>query len=259
MEGSIGVFDSGVGGLAVLGQLHARAPELATIYAADRRHLPYGDHSPDFVAARAHAISRRLIGDGAAMVVVACNTASAAALDELRRSFPDTPFVGMEPAVKPAASLTTSGVIGVLGTAATLAGELMARVEARHANGTRVERRVGQGLAAAVEFGNEAEEEVRRLLADHVEAFAAAGVDTVVLGCTHYSFLAGRLASLTDGSMQIVDPSEAVARRCVQVAAENGLEPGMTRRYVTTADPAGVAARITALTGQRVEVRLVDW
>lgn len=259
MEGSIGVFDSGVGGLAVLRQLRVQAPDLATTYVADRRHLPYGDRSPDFVAARAHAISRRLIEDGAALVVVACNTASAAALEDLRRSFPDTPFVGMEPAIKPAASLTNSGAIGVLGTAGTLTGELMARVEARHANGTRIERRVGEGLAAAVEFGHEATEEVVRRLHDHVEAFVAAGVDTVVLGCTHYSFLTGQLTSIGGDSIRIVDPSEAVARRCVDVAAEIGLEGGAGRRYVTTADPAGVATRIAALTGHPAPVGLVDW
>jgi glutamate racemase len=257
----IGVFDSGVGGLAVLRHVHRIATKLPTTYVADRRHLPYGEKTEAFVADRAHTISKHLIDEGAAVVAMACNTASAAALEQLRIDFPDTRFVGMEPAIKPAASATATGVIGVLATKGTLAGRLMARVEAAYGSGVEILKLVGDGLASAVEFGTENGTSTADKLGRHVAALDAAGADTLVLGCTHYSFLADQIAQLSQGRLRIIDPSEAVARQVVRMALEVGIvehEPAR-HRYITTGHPQRVGKRLSALTGVVETVERVDW
>lgn len=257
----IGFFDSGVGGLAVLRHVHAIAPGLPTTYLADRRHLPYGEKSEAFVAARAHAISKQLIDQGAAVVAMACNTASAAALEELRISFPDTRFVGMEPAIKPAAAATTTGVIAVLATQGTLAGRLMARVEAAYGSGVEIVKLVGHGLASSVEFGTENGTSTAEKLAGHVETLSAAGADVLVLGCTHYSFLAAQIDELAGGRLTIIDPSEAVARQVVRMAGDAGVgsSADARHRYLTTGSSSRVARRLAALTGVEAPVEQVDW
>jgi len=263
MDRSVGLFDSGVGGLAVLAHLHRLAPALPTTYVADRRHLPYGEKSEAFVANRAHALTKQLVDQGAAVVTMACNTASAAALEDLRRAFPGIRFVGMEPAIKPAAQATSTGVIGVLATRGTLDGQLMSRVATAFGGDVRIERQVGNGLASAVEFGAENESRTIAELRRNLESIRLAGADTLVLGCTHYSFLREMIDEIAEGSLQIIDPSEAVARQIVRMASAAGVRPEMgvegARRYVTTADPDAVAARIEALTGIRTSVELVSW
>ncbi len=262
MDRNVGVFDSGVGGLAVLAHLHRIAPGLPTIYVADRRHLPYGEKSEQFVAGRAHTLTKNLINQGSAVVTMACNTASAAALESLRAGFPETRFVGMEPAIKPAVLASTAGVIGVLATQGTLGGRLMVRLEDALGADVRIVRQVGHGLASAVEFGAENEEQTIASLAEHVNALRMEGADTLVLGCSHYSFLHDSITELTGGDVTIIDPSEAVARQIARMASEVGIgtEDAMgTHRYLTTADPAAVATRIAALTGVETTVELVSW
>ncbi len=217
----VGIFDSGVGGLGVLRYLREMAPSEDFLYFADTAYFPYGPRPAAEVRKRAFAVANRLLAADAKMIVVACNTASAAAIEDLRASFP-VPFVGMVPGVKPAASTSRSGRVAILATAGTLDGDLMARVVEEFGRGTKIASVSGAGLAELVEQGRAQSPAARAAVRRALESEVQAGADTVVLGCTHYHFLADAIrAEFPD--IQIVDTSEAVARRAVQVLAENDL------------------------------------
>ena len=192
----VGVFDSGIGGFSVLTEIRKQLPDESVVYVADHRFAPYGERTLDEVADRSVQVAGQLIEAGAKVVVVACNSASAAALYRMRAAYPDTPFVGMEPAVKPAALRSRSGIVGVLATAATFQGELFASVVDRHASGVEVIRMVGTGLAAAVELGAEDGPEVKATLEMLLGPAIDRGMDTLVLACTHYPFLHRSIASI---------------------------------------------------------------
>jgi glutamate racemase len=185
----IGIFDSGVGGLSVLRVIRERLPAQAVLYLADQAHVPYGPRPMEEVYAFSEAITRYLLGQGARLIVVACNTASAAALYPLRAAFPDIPFVGMEPAVKPAAEVTHSGVVGVLATPATFQGALYASVVERFASGVTVLQDVCPGLVGRIEAGDLDGPQTRAILEKALRPMLARGMDTVVMGCTHYPFV----------------------------------------------------------------------
>jgi glutamate racemase len=218
----VGMFDSGVGGLSVLRHFRRLAPHEDIIYFADTAMFPYGPRPTAEVRKRSFAIANRLLASDVKMVVVACNTASAAAVDDLRQAFP-VRFVGMVPGLKPAAQKSKSGRVAILATEGTLDGELLARVVDEFGKGTRIATIPGAGLAELVEAGGagsqEARDAVRSALADEVER----GTDTVVLGCTHYNFLAGAI-SAEFPALDLVDTSEPVARRAAQVLRDEGLE-----------------------------------
>ncbi len=208
----IGVFDSGLGGLSVLREIVARRPDLSTIYVADSGHCPYGGKSADQIIERAEVITEFLLGQGAQLIVVACNTATIAAVEYLRASY-SVPFVGMEPAVKPAVAATRSGVIGVLATGAALAGDKLHRLIDRHRGTVRVITQPCPGLVEQVENGDLDGPETRRLLAEYAQPLVAAGADVLVLGCTHYPFLRATLAAIVGPAVALLDTGEAVARR----------------------------------------------
>lgn len=235
----IGVFDSGVGGLSVLLEIQALLPDEDLVYVADQEWAPYGARTLDEVRERSVAIAAELIGRGTKVVVVACNSASAAALHHLREVFPQTPFVGMEPALKPAAENTLKGVIGVLATATTFQGELYASVLDRHANGIEVHEVAAPRLAILVEDGllEEAESDLKELLAPMV----AAGIDSLVLGCTHYSFLQDQIRAVVGPDVRLVDPAPAVARQVRRVLEERSIANrsagGGGTAYFTSGDP----------------------
>jgi len=214
------MFDSGVGGLSVLKSFQCLAPNESVIYFADTAWFPYGPRPAAEVRKRSFAIANRLLQADVKLIVVACNTASAAAIADLREAF-TVPFVGMVPGVKPAASRSRSGRVAILATEGTLDGELYARVVEDFGRGTTISATAGTGLASLVERGEagtaSAREAVRAILGPEVRA----GADTVVLGCTHYHFLAGDIAAEFPG-IEIVDTSESVARRAVQVLDERG-------------------------------------
>jgi glutamate racemase len=215
------MFDSGVGGLSVLKAFCRLAPNERVIYFADTAYFPYGPRPAPEVRKRSFAIVQRLLQSDVKLIVVACNTASAAALPDLREAF-GVPFVGMVPGVKPAASQSRSGRVAILATPGTLDGDLFARVVDEFGRSTRITTIPGSGLAELVESGQagtpRAREALRRLLGPEVQA----GADTVVLGCTHYAFLHDDIrAEFPD--LSIVDTSEAVARRALQVLDEGGL------------------------------------
>ncbi len=218
----VGMFDSGVGGLSILREFRRLAPRERTVYFADTAYFPYGPRDPGEVRKRAFAITRRLVEADAKLIVVACNTASAAAVADLRQLF-DIPFVGMVPAVKPAARASRSGRVAILATPGTFDGDLYTSVVEEFGRGTAIDRVVGHDLAELVERGESdtpaAREAVRAALAGTV----ASGADIVVLGCTHYEFLEPAITAEFPG-VTVLGTGEQVAKRACALLAELGLE-----------------------------------
>jgi glutamate racemase len=229
---TIGVFDSGIGGLSVYAGLAGRG----VTYIADQGFGMYGERSLEEVRQRSEQLTTALLDNGATTIVVACNSASAAALQHLRGLRPDVRFVGMEPAVKPAAALTASGTIGVLATQATFQGELFASLVERFGSGHRVVATACPGLAAAIENDSD---DVDSLLDDYVGKTLAGGADVIVLGCTHYSLVADRIA-VRAGPATILDPAAAVARRAIGVAGQSAGPD----RFFTTGEPGVFSAQL---------------
>lgn len=217
-EPSIGVFDSGVGGLSVLRALRSCLPGTAFRYVADSAHAPYGERSDAYIVERTLRIACELRAQGAELLVLACNTATAVAVDALRATWPDMPTVGIEPGIKPALALTQCGRVGVMATRATLASERFAtllRAQCSHST-VQVYLQACDGLAAAIESGDLDSTTVRAAIDRHCNALRALRVDTVVLGCTHYPFVAHHIQAAMGMSVQLVDTSAAVAREVVR-------------------------------------------
>lgn len=213
----VGFFDSGVGGRCVLEAFRRLCPDEPTVYVADSENCPYGNKPPEEIVRLSKRIAADLIGRGCEVVVVACNTATAAAIDELRSEWPDVPFVGMEPAVKPAALGSKSGVVGVLATRGTFNGRLYRETSSKVSDTVRIIECIADEFVDLVErgvvSGAEAEDAVRR----RIEPLIAAGADRIVLGCTHFPHLKHLMENVADGRAEIVDPSDAVARRIAEV------------------------------------------
>jgi len=209
----IGIFDSGVGGLSVLQAIHDQLPWENIVYVADQAHVPYGPRPRDVVSKFAHEIVRFLLGNGAKLIVVACNTASAAALDDLRAAHPDVPFVGMEPAVKPAAQGTDTGVVGVLATPATFQGELYESTVERFAQGVTILQDTCPGLVSQIEKGLTRDEKTKNILQKALAPMLDKGVDKVVMGCTHYPFVIPLIEEIVGPDTAVIDPAPAVARQ----------------------------------------------
>src|SRR3954471_755610 len=226
-HGPIGMFDSGLGGLSVLRELVRLIPDAKVVYVADSAHVPYGTKPPDFIRQRSLAITRFLVdAHHARVVVVACNTATTHAVAALRDAFPDVPIVGMEPALKPAAAATRSGVVGVLATPATLDGERFATLAERYTDGIELLTQPSPGLVECVETGDVDGPETERLLRLYAEPLLARGADTIVLGCTHYPFLRDALQRLVGPQVTLIETGEAVARQTARVL---GREQGPER------------------------------
>lgn len=216
----IGIFDSGVGGLSVARELIRQLPGEAWTYLADQAHVPYGKRPLGEVREFAVEISRFLLSRGAEVIVVACNTASAAALRHLREVYPQVSFVGMEPALKPAAQHTRSRTVGVLATPATFQGELYHSLVHRFAAGVEILQDTCPGLVEQIEAGDLMGEETRRILNRALEPMLAAGVDTIVLGCTHYPFVQPLIEEIVGPGVEVIDPAPAVARQAARKLAE---------------------------------------
>ncbi len=216
----VGVYDSGVGGLSVLKELYALMPSVDYLYVADAGNCPYGNKSPEFIIDRARKIVSFLIEKGAEAVVVACNTATAAAVSHLREEF-SIPIVGMEPAVKPAVQASRTGVIGVLATANTFKGSLYRHTSEKYAHDTRIIEKVGDGLVEAVEKGLVP----NALIARYVSDILSSGADVIVLGCTHYPFLQREIEHFAGPGVIVINPAPAVAlqtRRVISNTEGNG-------------------------------------
>lgn len=246
----VGVFDSGLGGLSVLRALREALPGAALLYAADSGHAPYGERDEAHVRARSLRLAEHLRGQGAELLVIACNTATAVAAEALRGAHPGWPIVGVEPGLKPALALTRNGRVGVMATQATLASPKFARlVEATRAAAAPAGLLLLQacpGLAAAIEAGEPDAPEVWATAARHAAPLREAGVDTVVLGCTHYPFAAAALQSALGPGVTLVDTAAAVAReaarRCAGLGAAGlpSTGPGALRLW-TSGEPATLA------------------
>ena len=258
----IGVFDSGIGGLSVLKAIHAETPQIPTIYLADQIHVPYGVRSLEEVRQFSAEITSLLLSQGAGMIVVACNTASAAALHFLRMKFPEIPFVGMEPAVKPAAEATHSHVVGVLATEATFQGALYASVVERFAKDVRIMQDTLPGLVSQIEAGKLDDQSTREILNSAIQPMLASGIDTIVLGCTHFPFVIPLINEITGNRVRVIDPAPAIARQVKRLygnlPSTDGY-PSAGNRYLTSGNPLRFKQMVNMLTGVDVSPEVVDW
>lgn len=239
----IGVFDSGEGGLSVLKEITRLLPEAEYVYYSDNAHCPYGEKSPEYIQDRARAITERLLKEGADVIVVACNTATAAAISVLRAEYSDASsqevrdrvqkltggrhdhicFIGMEPAVKPAALGTRTGVVGVLATAGTLKGSKYLKTKESVDDQVNVFEHVGRGFVELVEEGRLSGSEAEDVVKASLGPLLSAGADIIVLGCTHYPFLLPVLQKVAGSDIRFIDPAPAVARQLVHVLERDGM------------------------------------
>jgi glutamate racemase len=261
---TIGLFDSGVGGLSIWQAVQHRLPGCATLYVADNAHCPYGPRPPREIRHFSAAITRFLLAQGARLIVVACNTASAAALQWLRAHFP-VPFVGLEPAVKPAAQQTRSGHVGVLATRGTLQGDLFRTTAVRYACGVVLHIQTDDRLAQYVEQGQVEAPETEQLLREYLQPMVEAGVDQLVLGCTHYPFLLPVMRRILPPDVTVIDPAEAVARQvehCVQALGAEicySEEDPPEHRFFVTAVPDVLQSLLVRSTGREWPVERLAW
>ena len=259
----IGVFDSGVGGLSVLRAMRELMPEEPVVYFGDQGHVPYGPRSLEQVRDFSEAVTRFLLNKNAKLIVVACNTASAAALHYLRDKFPEVSFVGMEPAVKPAAEYTRSGAVGVLATPATFQGALYASVLERFANGVQVLQDTCPGLVSEIEQGNLDGETTHAILENSLRPMLDQGIDTVVLGCTHYPFVIPLIEQIVGENVRVIDPAPAVAKQAKRLLAAGGMKnPAGDRaqvQFYTSGDVASFISLLPKLLGEDGPVESVSW
>ncbi|MCY1400750.1 Glutamate racemase [compost metagenome] len=238
-QAPIGVFNSGVGGLSVLAEIRQLLPDESLLYVADCGHIPYGEKTAEFIRQRCRLVAEFFHERGAKALVLACNTATVAAVADLRERYPDWPIVGMEPAVKPAAAATRTGVVGVLATTGTLQSAKFAALLDRFASDVRVVTQPCPGLVELIEQGEMSNPDLRRLLAGYVEPLLGAGCDTLILGCTHYPFLKPLLHEMVPESVAIIDTGAAVARQLKRLLGERDLlasQAAMPAQFWTSAD-----------------------
>lgn len=218
----IGIFDSGVGGTSIWKEIHELLPNEHTIYLADSKNAPYGEKSENEILALSIKNTEFLLDRDCKLIVVACNTATTNSIDYLRKNF-DIPFIGIEPAIKPAALKSESKTVGVLATKGTLSSSLFHSTSENHASGIRIIEREGTGLVRLIESGKAESETSKELLEIYLAPMLEAGIDHLVLGCTHYPYLIPVLKELLPKNVKIIDSGEAVARQTKAVLKENNL------------------------------------
>ncbi|MBM5790214.1 MAG: glutamate racemase [Cyanobacteria bacterium M_surface_10_m1_298] len=259
----IGIFDSGVGGLSVWRQIVHCLPAESTHYVADQAHVPYGNRSAVEIQEYCLAIAEHLVSEGCKAIVVACNTASAVALEPLRQRFPQLPILGLEPAVKPAVQLTRSGVVGVMATPATFQGQLYRATVGRTASAVTVVEQVCIGLADLVEQGDLEGPHCDAALQRFLAPMLAAGADTIVLGCTHYPFVIEAIRRLVGPSMAVLDPAPAVAKHLADVLRQGALLAKSSavaeHRFFTSADPEAFDRAVARLVGAQCSSEALIW
>jgi glutamate racemase len=261
-DAPIGVFDSGVGGLSVLKAIRRELPHEDLIYVADSANAPYGDQAPGFIAERTDLIARFLVASHAKAIVVACNTATVVAIDQLRAWCP-VPVIAMEPAIKPAAMGTKSGVVGVLATSRTVASASVARLCSQYGANAKILLQPCPGLVECVERGELSSPATRALLSRYVAPLLEAGVDRLVVGCTHYSFLAALIGDIAGPNVEIVDPAVSVARELARRLGANRrpaarASPPGERFFTTSGQTAAAQSIMSALWGASVAVHGFD-
>jgi glutamate racemase len=251
---SVGVFDSGVGGLSVLRAVRACLPQHDLIYVADSGHAPYGDRSPAFIRERVQHLSRFLIARQVQALVIACNTASVHAAQALRVWCP-VPVVAMEPAIKPAAHTSRSRIVGVLATTQTLASENVSRLVKAFGGETRILLQACPGLVEYVERGDISSADVRALTEQYLRPLLDQGADTLVLGCTHYPFLRPVIEVIAGPCVDIIDPAPAIARELLRRLGMEAPAPDMSRPEQTAAYGAPAGREMFFSTGHILSVQ----
>jgi len=239
-DAPVGVFDSGVGGLSVLGEISQLLPRESLLYMADCGNIPYGEKTPEFIRQRCVAIAEFFHAKGAKALVLACNTATVAGVSDLRERYPDWPIVGMEPAVKPAAAATQSGIVGVLATTGTLQSAKFAALLDRFAADVQVITQPCPGLVELIETGDLISPAIRQMLQGYVEPLLTAGCDTIILGCTHYPFLKPLLREMIPASITLIDTGAAVARQLQRLLSQRDLLASghpQAAQFWTSGDP----------------------
>jgi glutamate racemase len=259
----IGIFDSGVGGISVLRAIRGQLPGESIIYFGDQGHIPYGPRPLDQIKAFSEEITIFLLKHHVKIIVVACNTASAAALKYLRETFPHVQFVGMEPAVKPAVEHTRSGKVGVLATPATFQGALYASVVERFANEVELFQNTCNGLVQEIEEGNLDGDRTREILEDALLPMLEKNIDTVVLGCTHYPFVIPLIEQIVGENVRVIDPAPAVARQVRRLLEAGGMmRQSPTHgaiKFYTSGDPRSLKSLLPVLLGEDGNVEKVEW
>ena len=251
-EQPVGVFDSGVGGLSVLREIHRLLPAESLLYVADSGFVPYGEQPPELIVERSQRIAGFLLEQGAKALVVACNTATAAAVAQLRASYA-VPIIGMEPAVKPATLASRSGVVGVLATTGTLRSARFAALLDRFAGSVKVLTQPCPGLVECIERGELDSEHLASLLLGYTRPLLDAGCDTLILGCTHYPFLRPVLERMLPADIQLVDTGAAVARQLQYKLDEFHLRaqgPSSPARFWSSGEPQGLRTVLPVLWGE---------
>lgn len=229
MKGNIGVFDSGIGGLWILKYLIKELPQYNFIYYADQAHIPYGDHTPNEIVQFSSDITDFLLEKNCELIVVACNTATSAAINNLREKYP-IPFVGIEPAIKPASENSKTKHIGVLATKVTAEGQKLQDSIEKFASSVEVHTVVGYGLVELIEKGKGDSDEAEKLLREYLESLLEKNIDQLVLGCTHYAFLINRIKKIVGDNVSIVDPAPRVVNRVKQLVEENNITPSGNKK-----------------------------
>jgi glutamate racemase len=254
----IGVFDSGVGGISVLKHIRTLMPHENLIYVADSKHAPYGNQTPAFIQARSFWLAEFLLNQGVKALVVACNTATAAAVAGLRERYPDLPIIGMEPAVKPAVAASKNGVVGVLATSGTLKSAQFAALLEHYGQGVEVVTQACIGLVECVEKGELTSHSTLALLKQYVQPLLDAKADTIVMGCTHYPFFRALIEDLVGKDVVLIDTGVAVAKHLKNRLQENQLlcdsEEVRSVSFWSNSEAADAEKVISALWGAQVSV-----
>ncbi len=258
---SIGVFDSGVGGLSILSGIHELLPAETLQYVADSGHAPYGPKGEDFIRARCETILQFLLRLGVKAVVVACNTATAAAVAQMRDRY-DLPIIGVEPAVKPAAEQSQSGVVGVLATSGTIASEKFLNLQNRFVSRAKILTRACPGLVELIEQVSPNPFTLERMLHEFIQPLVDAGADTLVLGCTHYSLIRPQIQKAAGPNVRVIDAGTAVAkelqRRLVMHGLNNIAERAGMVYFHTSGKPQEQNAVLAHYWGKPVQARALQ-
>ncbi|GAB5539755.1 MAG: glutamate racemase [Salibacteraceae bacterium] len=259
MKDCIGIFDSGIGGLSVYRAINALLPSESTIYLGDGINAPYGEKSREEIIDLSIRNTEWLLERGAKMIVVACNTATTNAIDTLRSRY-DVPFVGIEPATKPAAIQTKTGKIGILATRGTFASELYLTTSKAHRGTVEIIETIGTGLVPLIEHGEL--EKTRPLLKSYLEPMVKAGVDNIVLGCTHYPFLINIIKEIVPTTVSIIEPSKAIAQHVQRILDSRNLfnaDSNTLHEFYTTADPQIMESFVTTIHSSSAKVAYVSF
>lgn len=249
----VGVFDSGVGGLSVLRSVRQALPACKLTYLADNRHMPYGDKPSHWLEGRCLQLADHLLGAGATLILVACNTATTHTISALRARWPAVPFVGIEPGIRPAVQVSRNGRIGVMATPSTLESTRLHQLIDLHARDCVVHLMACPGLATAIEAADDVE--LSRLIDTSCEGLRARDVDTVVLGCTHYPLIAEQLAARLGHAVQLIDTADAVARRVKDLLPAHEAASAGDLTVMMTGDEAPITRAVERWIGAPATIR----